>query len=279
MSMKKTGILLVPGASLYYEVRGSGPLLLMIHGGNSDADVYSGAAEHLAGRYTVVTYDRRRLVNQDEVYRVETQIDDAYRLLTELTMEPAYVFGSSSGAIIGLDLANCHPERISILIAHEPPLTHLLSGDEKVQARQIQVNLENIGRREGVIPAIKQFASNLGMENSSNSASRPSAEKTELMIKNMNFFVMHEAPVIRNHILDLETLKAAIRTASMQILTGGGKTSRGSFPFLCAAALAEQLRVESVEFPGNHLGYVNHSKEFAERLYETLEKERPSIEE
>jgi hypothetical protein len=29
----KTGTLQVPGASLYYEVRGSGPVLLMIPGG------------------------------------------------------------------------------------------------------------------------------------------------------------------------------------------------------------------------------------------------------
>jgi pimeloyl-ACP methyl ester carboxylesterase len=34
----KTETLQVPGASLYYEVRGSGPVLLMIPGGPMDAD-------------------------------------------------------------------------------------------------------------------------------------------------------------------------------------------------------------------------------------------------
>ncbi|MFF3729163.1 hypothetical protein ACFYXM_02230 [Streptomyces sp. NPDC002476] len=33
----RTGLLWVPGATLYYEVRGRGPLLLMMPGGSADA--------------------------------------------------------------------------------------------------------------------------------------------------------------------------------------------------------------------------------------------------
>ncbi|MEJ7839831.1 MAG: alpha/beta fold hydrolase [Thermomicrobiales bacterium] len=49
----------VPGATLYYEIRGSGPTLLIIPGGPQDAGVFSGFANLLADRYTVVTYDPR----------------------------------------------------------------------------------------------------------------------------------------------------------------------------------------------------------------------------
>jgi pimeloyl-ACP methyl ester carboxylesterase len=55
----KTDILEVPGANLYYELRGSGPVLLLVCGGVYDAAGYAGLAEQLADRYTVVTYDRR----------------------------------------------------------------------------------------------------------------------------------------------------------------------------------------------------------------------------
>ena len=55
----KTETLQVPGASLYYEVRGSGPVLLMIPGGPMDADGFTEIAERLADSYTVVTYDCR----------------------------------------------------------------------------------------------------------------------------------------------------------------------------------------------------------------------------
>ncbi|CKF49733.1 Uncharacterised protein [Streptococcus pneumoniae] len=40
MSIVKNGTLQVIGASIYYEVRGSGPILLLIHGGGGDADKF-----------------------------------------------------------------------------------------------------------------------------------------------------------------------------------------------------------------------------------------------
>ncbi|MFT0564693.1 alpha/beta fold hydrolase, partial [Bacillus cereus] len=71
MSIVKNGTLQVLGASIYYEVRGSGPILLLIHGGGGDADKFHNIADHLAKWYTVVTYDRRghsrsNLVNKTE---------------------------------------------------------------------------------------------------------------------------------------------------------------------------------------------------------------------
>jgi pimeloyl-ACP methyl ester carboxylesterase len=52
-------ILEVPGARLCYETHGSGPLMLMVPGANGVADGFKMVTEHLAARYTVVTYDRR----------------------------------------------------------------------------------------------------------------------------------------------------------------------------------------------------------------------------
>lgn len=59
MTGATTGTITVPGATLYYETRGSGPLLLMIPPGSSGADVFLSVAEHLAAHHRVVTYDRR----------------------------------------------------------------------------------------------------------------------------------------------------------------------------------------------------------------------------
>ena len=49
MSLTKSDTLRVPGANLYYEVRGSGPILLLIHGGGGDARAFNGIIRHLAG--------------------------------------------------------------------------------------------------------------------------------------------------------------------------------------------------------------------------------------
>ena len=69
MSPIKTGTLKVPGANLYYEIRGSGPVLLLICGGVYDAAGYAGLAQQLADRYTVVSYDRRGNSRRSETPR------------------------------------------------------------------------------------------------------------------------------------------------------------------------------------------------------------------
>ncbi len=54
MHVVETGTLQLPGAELHYEIRGTGPLLLMIPGAPADAGALTGLAALLADRYTVV---------------------------------------------------------------------------------------------------------------------------------------------------------------------------------------------------------------------------------
>src|SRR3954471_7525512 len=103
----KTATLAVPGATLYYEIRGAGPLLLVLQGGDGDAGRNADLVGRLADHYTVVTYDRRglsrsRLDDPATPVTVEAHADDAHRLLAELTDEPALLLGSSFGALVGL---------------------------------------------------------------------------------------------------------------------------------------------------------------------------------
>src|SRR5712692_6397021 len=121
----KTESLKVPGASIYYELRGSGPVLLMMPGGPADASAFRSIGGHLASDYTVVTYDPRGLSHsklegelQDERI-VEIFADDAHRLLTAVAKEPAFVFASSGGAVIAFELTAQHPEQVRTLVAHE----------------------------------------------------------------------------------------------------------------------------------------------------------------
>src|SRR6266566_2616787 len=88
----------VPGARLYYERHGTGPLLLLI-GSPMDSTGFAGLAGALAGR-TVVTYDPRGIGNSsredtDQDVTPEQQADDVHRLLAVLGGGPADVFGSS----------------------------------------------------------------------------------------------------------------------------------------------------------------------------------------
>ena len=49
----------VPGGTIYYRTEGSGPPLVLIGGGPSNADTLRTLAGHLATGRTVITYDRR----------------------------------------------------------------------------------------------------------------------------------------------------------------------------------------------------------------------------
>ncbi|KWW21991.1 hydrolase [Peribacillus simplex] len=265
----RNGTLAVSGATLHYEVRGSGPLLLMIHGGGGDADKFQYVADNLADRYTVVTYDRRghsrsSLFNQTENFRVKTHSDDAHRLLATLTDEPAYVFGSSSGAVIGLELSKRHPEQIRILIPHEPVLLQLLTGNELVQAKQFLESLKKNHQSE-----VLKLLSNSERDTSNSDQSKDAIPKR--LLSNSTYFVEHEIPGIINYSLDIDTLKTAIKSSAMQVLPAGGIASREFFTYGCSVALAEQLGTNFVEFPGHHGGYNSElHKEFAERLHEVL---------
>jgi pimeloyl-ACP methyl ester carboxylesterase len=270
----KTNTLRVPGATLSYEVRGKGPLLLLIPGGGNGAHVFDRTVEHLVDRYSVVTYNRRGLSqstldNPEEEQRVETHSDDAHRLLEELgsKYEPAYVFGSSGGAIVGLDLVSRHPEQIYTLIAHEPP-THLLPDSDPIQE---MATVREVYRREGIAAAFQKLMALPGLNRDGQEdmdSERPTPAELDQLVKNMIFFFEHEFAMYDRYQLDFAALKSA--STQTRIVLAGGHDSRESATYRSAVAVADRLETTIVEFPGRHVGYVTNARAFAQRLHEVL---------
>ena len=105
----------VDGAELYYEVRGSGPPVLLIMGATGDGGHFDALADLLADEFTVVSYDRRGNGRSPvptgwQTTSPEEQADDAAALLDALGTGPAAVFGTSSGGVFALCLLVRHPE-------------------------------------------------------------------------------------------------------------------------------------------------------------------------
>ena len=125
-----THTLAVPGACLYYEVRGSGPVLAVV-GSPMAAGEFAPLADALAAMYTVITYDPRGISastvddpGQDSI--PELRADDVVAILDAVGADSADVFGSSGGAVTGLAMVTRHPDRVRTLVAHEPPLLELV---------------------------------------------------------------------------------------------------------------------------------------------------------
>jgi pimeloyl-ACP methyl ester carboxylesterase len=266
----------VPGASLYYEVRGSGPVLLMMPGGPADAGTFRRIAEPLGSNYTVVTYDPRGLSHstletpvRDERI-VEIFADDVHRLLTATAKEPAFVFGSSGGAVIGLELAARHPEQVRTLVSHEPPAPALLP--DPARERAAMAEIVQTYRTAGIGPAMQKFMVQTRIRGGPPPPppGEPTPEMREAMAqmqRNMDFWLGHYFLAIAAYEPDFAALKAG----SSRIVPAVGDESRGELAHEGGLRLAERLGTQAVVFPGAHGGFDSHAAEFAVKLREVLE--------
>ena len=269
--MAKHDSMRVDGATLFYRVRGSGPLLLLLPGGDGDADTSDALRNELIDRYTVITYDRRGMSRSKidapgESLTLATHGDDAHRLLSALTNESAFVFGSSIGALIGLDLVARHPGQIAILIAHEPPAFELLPEYERNRAMQLQEDAENAFRREGIEAGLKRFVALAGVDYNDRESDAVLPPPTSQRLANLSFFFTNDSPAVRRYHLDLTKL----RESHTRIVLAVGQSARGSAPYKATEALAAKLNERVVAFPGGHTAWLLRPKAFAAKLVDVL---------
>ncbi|MEA2636428.1 MAG: hypothetical protein QOH92_3195 [Chloroflexota bacterium] len=271
----KTETLKVPGANIYYEVRGSGPVLLMIPGGPADAGAFRRIAGYLESEYTVVTYDPRGLshstldatVNDERI--VQISADDAHRLLSATGKGPAFVFASSGGAVIALELVARHPEQIRTLVAHEPPSTTLQS--DPARARADMDEILQTYRSAGIGPAMQKFMVQTRIRSGPPPPppGEPTPEMREGMAqmqRNMDFWLGHTFRAIAEYEPDFEALKSG----ATLIVPGVGDESRGELAHQGGLGLAQRLGTEAAVFPGAHGGFDSHAPEFAKKLRRVL---------
>ncbi|MDX6199095.1 MAG: hypothetical protein QOJ79_2246 [Actinomycetota bacterium] len=122
---------------LHREVCGEGPAVLLIAGTPGDGGQFTALARELSGRHTVISYDRRGTSRSGAPVdwtstSVGEQADDAAALLAEQGVESAFVFGTSNGAAVALELALRHPDLVSGAVVHEMPLLTVVADPQPV---------------------------------------------------------------------------------------------------------------------------------------------------
>ena len=261
-------ILEVPGARLYYETHGSGPLIVMVPGATGVADAFRMVTEYLAAHYTVVIYDRRGFSRsqldgpQDYDRRLETDADDVRRLIEHVSDEPAIVFGGSSGAIIALEVLARHPSVVRRLVSHEPPAVRLLADGQKwIDFFQEVYDLYS---QSGVGLALNKFRDQAFAELDRQAMAR--APKNEYTLANATYWFEHELRQYPAVELDLDALKAH----AYRIVLTVGRESRGYPCYQVSAELGKKFGLDLTELPGSHVGLLTQPAEFARELVQAL---------
>ena len=284
----------VPGGSVYYEVRGSGPLLLLV-GQPMTSGPFGPLADLLAEDHTVVTYDPHGLGEstiEDPALAItpEIEADDLAHIVDAVGGGPADMFGSSGGAVAGLALAACHPENVSTVIAHEPPVAELLPDAPYIRAAvdDIEDAYHAYGAgaawgkfvslvmhdgpvtEAGVAPAAWPPAGSDGDEASAPSESAagdaPPEPSEKEQADNEVFFLRMLKPFTR-----YEPPVEALRAADPRIVIAVGAASRNEIAARSARELAQQLEAPAVVFPDDHGGFMADPTGFAARIRELTE--------
>ncbi|WP_405061764.1 alpha/beta hydrolase [Kribbella sp. NBC_01505] len=259
-------LLTVPEAELYYEVRGSGPLVVLV-GAPMDADSFAPLADLLADSYTVLTTDprgvKRSKLTDGGTSTPEQRADDLARLIQYVDRGPAVAFGSSGGAVSVLALAQNHPETVRAVIAHEPPLDHLVADGDELLAKSEKLMADYLSG--DVVGAWEQFFALANIQLPPGMAQMMfGGERDPQQVADERFWFAHEMRESISWRPDLARLSA------VRVLVGIGSDSTGQLCDRTSTALADLLGIKPTHFPGGHTGFADDPKAFEPELRRQL---------
>jgi pimeloyl-ACP methyl ester carboxylesterase len=263
-----TRTIAAPGATITYDIHGDladatpgRPPLLLI-GSPMDASGFTTLASHFPDR-VLVTYDPRgagRSTKDDPTTETTPaeHADDLHRVVTDLGVAPVDVFASSGGAVNALVLVATHPQDVRTLVAHEPPAASALPDREHAFAavRVIERAYAAGGWGAGMAAFIAitshqgEFTGDIADQGVPDPAvfglptGDDGARDDVMLHQNLVPCTHHEHDV------------AALRAAPTRIVIAVGEESGGEMAARSGRALAAQLGLEPVVFPGGHGGFL-----------------------
>jgi pimeloyl-ACP methyl ester carboxylesterase len=285
--MTTTHVLETPEADIVYDVHGpadgSRPPLLMV-GQPMEASGFSTLASYFADR-TVVTYDPRglgRSVRKDG--RVDhiptTQAGDLHGVIQALGAGPVDVFGSSGGAVAALALVTAHPDDVSTLVAHEPPLVGVLP--DAAAAERAGKAFRDAYQARGFGAGMAAFITMTSWkgEFTDDYFALPAADPVQFGMpaeddgRRDDPLLTDRSLAVTAYQLDVDALHAA----PTRIVIAVGEESAEVMTGRAALATAGRLGQEATVFPSHHggflggeFGYAGQPEAFARKLREVLD--------
>ncbi len=116
----RSGDAAVNGISIHYCVYGKGAPVILLHGGLANSDYWGRQITALTPNHMVIVMDSRghgRSTRDTHAFGYDLMADDVVALMDLLGVRKADIVGWSDGAIIGLDLALRHKDRVAKIFA------------------------------------------------------------------------------------------------------------------------------------------------------------------
>ncbi|TDC87247.1 alpha/beta hydrolase [Actinomadura sp. 7K507] len=152
----------VDGTRIAFDTAGQGPAVVVVGGMFCARPATRALAERLAGRFSVLNYDRRGRGDSGDTppYAVEREIEDLGALIAGAGGSAA-VYGHSSGAGLALEAAAAGLP-ITALVLHEPPYGPD-GEDDRQSARDLAEGVQAAIKDDRRADAIKMFLAASGM--------------------------------------------------------------------------------------------------------------------
>ncbi|WP_342772680.1 alpha/beta hydrolase [Nocardia tenerifensis] len=274
---------------LTYDVYGSlpgadGRAPLVMIGLPMGASGFGSLASYFGDR-TVVAYDPRgvgRSVRTDgEVDNVPAvHAGDVRAIIEALGAGAVEIFASSGGVIVALALVTAHPEDVTTLVAHEPPLLTALP--DAAAAERASLRYREAYAAKGFGAGMAGFIAMTSWQGEFTDEYFASPEADPAMFGlPTEDDGRRDDPLLSERsrpVLDYRADIAALTAAPIRIVVGYGEESKGTVTHRTSAALAEQLGQEPVQFPSHHggftgpeSGYPGQPEAFARILKEVLD--------
>ncbi|MHC1558643.1 alpha/beta fold hydrolase [Actinomycetospora sp. C-140] len=247
--------LTVPGGTVPCELRGSGPLLVLVGAPVTRAG-YADLADALATDHTVLTSDPRGFGDSERLDHGDLTpgalAGDVAALLDALGTGPARLVGCSGGAIVALTLARARPDLVTGVVAHEPPLVRLLPEDLRDDVEDVRTAFRAGGAAAGMarLDALVRGTDPPPVS--------PDTGETDRDVASFLGDLLVPA-------LTGDADPAAL-AAVPGLVAAAGADSRGELPHRCAVALAGRTGCPLVTFPGGHLAASTHPAAFADAV-------------
>ena len=279
------------GADIVYDVHGTLPTAdgrppLFMIGQPMDASGFRTLASHFPDR-TVITYDPRglgRSVRKDgRVDNAPTvQAEDVHAVIAALGVGPVEMFASSGGAVTALALVAAHPDDVTTLVAHEPPLISLLPDAEAAGRAQAGIREAYEAKGSGAGMAAFIAMTSWRGEFTADYFALPAPDPAQFGMPTEDDG-SRDDPLLSDRSWAVTSYRPdvdALARASTRIVIAVGEESMGTFTGRTSVATAELLGQQATVFPSHHggfmggeFGYPGQPEAFARRLRDVLNED------